>query len=743
MKNKIVIDDNSVTLDKFLKNSYSNLWESIQKEQYNLDFLDFNEFYEITHEDNVVGFIAVENFISSGIKLIVDCYILPDARGNKLLYEYLIDIMADTCVRVFYRKPTVSFIQAINSYGLTYKIGGDLLFTWVDFIVTLKDAYKNSKIKRLYKSLDEENESNFSFSRLFDLNFKCLLFKENMGLFSKDKDTFIIAEPRKYDIKKYSSRRKLKKVTVRYLDEIKQQMANNAADAFKYFRNLDIKLSEHFTVDNMIGSDAELKDDVVSILKDNDLTLEDGFKIRQSIADAVESGDILNISIKDRFSFLIEKNEFIGKTVDDGEESFYKCPFCGEYKSAVLYSCIHCGHDFGEEVIGQSMVDEFDLTEEELSDIDGYFEKKNMTLSNTDFLIQFNDFNRKLNDILGGNIKEFLQGIDKLDYKIIDELTANEMDADKFDWHFKDDCDVDNYLLRKIEENNYDFKEVFDAQSRIFLYESVKFTKDNIITWKSDFIHDNNHIHMDALTQALDKGFIQKFTGDEFTTYLEGYSKQELEEELEYFGIEPKTSKKEIIGQIAEQGDILFDVTDEGLKYLNSNPLLKFFADNMEEYLFFEFEMFYNENKDDYTIEEIANRFVNENFKKSIKSGNLDDYLKYLEYYFKINFNNKNYDEAVYYLIQRVIYEVNKWYLAENHHNFDFAISIKTGKYFQDMSKVDKIENLKEIMDKAFNEFKFPHMKDNKILIDGFCLGLISGIPFMVFNELLLSDGMD
>ena len=744
MNGKIINNDDSVTLDKFLQNSYEKLWKSIQKEDYNLDFLNFNEFHEIIHENEVVGFIAMENLKQSFVKIIVECYILPDARGNKLVYESLIDIMSNTCFKVISKKPTLSFIQALISYGWAYKINSNLVFSWIPFDLRLSDAYKNSNIKRLYKNLAPENENTICFGQLFDLNNYCILFKDHNYFFSKDPNTYIISEPRKYDIKKYNCRRKLKKVTPNYLEDINFEMANNIFDALNYFMELNKSLSEQFTVDKIIGSEDKLNDDVIYALKNNNLSIEDGFKIRQAIVGTVESGEILNTSIGVRFAFLMENFDFIERTVDVGGRNSLDCPFCHEYNPNISNSCVFCGHEFGEVINPFEFVDDMNSLEDDFQvENDDFLDDDNISTRNHDFLTQFNDFNEKFNDFFGDDLEKLIESIRNEDYDGVDELLNKDKSLEKFDWYFKEDLKVDNGLLRIIEENDYNMDEVYSAQSRIYLYEYVKYVNDNIVSWKADSLQNFNHILFDAPKQALNQGLIKKIMSDKFGEYFDKYSKQDLIKELEYFDIQPENSKKEIINQLSRQGEFLYALTDDGLNYLNSNPLLEFFANNLEEFLFFEFEKFYNDNKDNYTTEEIANKFVNNTFKKSVKSGNLDDYLKYLDYYYKINFNNQNYDQSLIYLIQRVIYEVNKWHTKQKHRPFEFALSIKTGNYFQNISDLNETFDLKKIYDNAFDEFKFGHMKDNKKEIYDFIEDMVNGLHFMLINEYLIDKYSD
>lgn len=123
MISNVILNDDFINLEDFLKNNYGELWKSIVSEDYNIDFQEFDEFYEITNEDNVIGFIVFEKSDLLNVKNIVDSYILPDFRGNGFLCEYLIEIFESTHYKILSKKPTRSFIKALLKAGLAYKFG--------------------------------------------------------------------------------------------------------------------------------------------------------------------------------------------------------------------------------------------------------------------------------------------------------------------------------------------------------------------------------------------------------------------------------------------------------------------------------------------------------------------------------------------------------------------------------------------------------------------------------------------
>ena len=715
-------------LEDFLKNNYEILWDSIEDEEYTLDFQTFDEFYEIKRDDEVIGYIVFEYSNMLNVKEIVDAYILPDCRGDGLLCENLIEIIESTHYKILSKKPTRSFIQALLKSGLACKISDNQIFSWIKFDVNIGDAYKNSKLKRLYKKASPEKEKVHYFADLFDLDINCLLFNDYQHNFSKKSETLIISEPRKYDLKKYNCRKKLKNVTVNYLKATYENYSLNIDDALESFEELNDRIGEKYTVENMIGSEDKLNDSIVDLLTKSDLTIDDGFKIRESILNSLETCEISNISIKDRLTFLISNPSFIGKKVE--KENLNKCSFCGEeIRDLDIEYCNICGHLF------DVLLENFNLIEEneEMSLDELEFIENAQPIKDNEFLTEMYNMSKKVIDINNIAYDDLNYTIDEY-YEHLDELLDNIKDYD-FDWYFPEDNQFDNELLKIIDKNNYNEDEVQDAQKRIEIYEFVKHVNENITSWKMPLLIEMNHFDFDYNKYAENEGYVEKINANEFAMYFDVYPTDELKQELKHFDITPKNSRKDILNQFQEYGDYSYIITEKGLEYLKSYPLLDFFSTHLHGFIFYEFEKYYYENKDEISLEEIGKNYVTNEFKQAVKQGKLDVYLKYAFYYYSINFNKGNYDEALYYLIQRIIYEINTWYSQDNHYPFEFAISPETASYFTNFYHLDIYLDLEEIFNRAFNEFKFGHMKNNKEKIYEYCEILLSGTHVIEIND--------
>ena len=735
MKIDAIINSNSLNLNEFLKNSYENIWKSIEKEGYIIDYQDFNEFYEIKNEEaNVVGFIALEKSTSSNTKTIVDCYILPEHRGEKLLYKYLITLVSNTSYNIFSKKPNRNFMLALLSYGLAFKLTPDLVVSWIDFEISLDDVYKNSKIKRLYKKVDEEYKNISCKADLFDLNINCTLFQDSNENVSKNSNTFVISEPRKYDLKKHNSRKKLKQVTVKYIENVDFAKDDNLDELIEYFNELNMDLNKYYSVDNIIGSENELKEDFVELLNKNHLSFEDGFKIRKDIIKALDIGEIIPSSIKFRLEFLANHREYIGKVLDDYDEDM-GCPFCEDALKGAFYTCDNCGHKFESiRTPMEIMEDAFDIFDDSDESIDEILENELFSIKNFDFVKQFFDLNQKFEEFVISRFDLSLDEIIEGDIPDINHLSEDE-DFKENDWGFKEGNNLDNEILKIIEEKNYDEYEVYEAQSRISVYECVKHINENLTSWKMDIFHDLNHILFDRHEYAINNGYLKKLKDDEFRNYLNNYSLEDLQKELYYFDMQIDGSKQELIEQLFKISSSTYAVTEKGLQYLKDYPVLDFFAEYLPEFIFYEFEKYHDEYKDKLSIEEISQNFINAEFKNAFKTGKFDVYINYLYYFYKINYNNENYDEALVYLIQRVIYEINKWYMVDNLFSNQLVLSVDTALLFNQIIDLNMEFDLDELFDKAFKEFKFGHMKNHRSEIEDYVIRLLDGEHVMDINE--------
>ena len=652
-------------LEKFLATYYDEILKSTNKEKYMFDYTKFDLFYEINYNDEIVGFITLENNDSDENLMVNECYVKPEARGENLFFKTYSNIANNTEKQLFIRKPNKNLINVLLHNGLAFKMQGDVVISYVDFIVELKDTYKNSKIKHHYKKVNNEN-SCFT-TNLFDLNLSATLFFDNNHVYSRKYDVLCVCEARKYDLKKYSIRKKLKKIQPKYLDETFESISNNLTDAFDFFKNLDENFSNsNKTKNRFLNEHPEFKD---------------------------ENFDRLSIN----HDFIIN------------------CPLCGELTQKSAIYCHNCGFNLEKTIIKSRK--KYDLAP--VGDVDDfeeyYIEKSNEFAHDNQIQQDFNELMNIFDD--EEEMKDAFQSMLEATGELA--LVSRELHKEP-----SDSLKIIDYNLLGINRNNYDSNEEKKLNIEKSSYALVKYTNEHPTPWKFDYylksIDDN------AFDRIIEKEYITKVMPDKYSELFENYSVEELIRESESYH-DPDTTKEDMIEYFKEWSDYSWIVSRKGLEYLKMNPFLDFFTNNLMEFNIYEFKLFADKFNDTLSLEEIGDKYVNAKLTKALSNDDLDLYLDYVDYYFNLNLSKKEYDVALIYLIQRILYEINIWHLKEYHFAFDEALSIRTDYLLFKITKLSIDFDLESIYDEAYNSLKIEEIKfkydDNydhiKRLMDG------------------------
>ena len=330
-------------LDVLLKNEYPEISKAIKKEGYNLEFQNYDIFEEIYFENQVVGFVTLENIIPSHNHFwIMEAYIIPEYRGNNLFFKFLSNFVVQDNFEFYPRRPTRAFINVLLKNDYAFKLTSNFVVSYFKFMIDVgSDIYKNQKIKRFYKkpSLLKLYKAN-----LFDMDLCSVMVRDPNVNFIKYDNFFALSEPRKYDFKKHNCRKKLKRVTEKYIDDRVETWELNYEEIEDFIQRKDSEFANELLVENMIGSEDKLSDSFINMLEKSNLSVDDGFKIRKHIVDKLDSGQLNEKSYIRRAAYLLNHFEAIDKKIDDfDEESIEKCPFCGEKVRDYFKSCEVCG----------------------------------------------------------------------------------------------------------------------------------------------------------------------------------------------------------------------------------------------------------------------------------------------------------------------------------------------------------------------------------------------------------------
>ena len=356
-------------LDELLDEDYPEILEAIKKEGYNLDFKDFDVFYGIPFENQIVGFISFGRFSIAENQLgINDAYIIPKYRGNNLFFDKLFDFFLWDNFEFYPRKPTKAFIKVLLKNDYAFELAPNFVLSYFKFILDVEsEVYINPKIKRFYK---EPCGIPYAVN-LFDMDLCSVMFKDDKLDLIRYTNFFALSEPRKYDLKKYNCRKKLKRVSERYLDKKFKIWEGKSDEIMEFIQRKDIDFANRLSIDNTIGSEDKLVDEFIQRLEDNNLSISDGFKIRANLVNKLESGEVNEKSYMQRALYLLNHFEDIDKEIDEFDaDELDVCPFCGDNIQFFAKSCSNCGlhiMDFGFE---ERTADILNKTIEKLQDED-------------------------------------------------------------------------------------------------------------------------------------------------------------------------------------------------------------------------------------------------------------------------------------------------------------------------------------------------------------------------------------
>lgn len=346
-------------LTDFLKENYTDIFDSINDEGYVIEYDSFLSFKEIRFENKVVGFITFDSFhIVPSDLLINECYIIPQYRGNDLLYNELFSLIFSPNANFYLRNPNRALINVLLKNGLALKFSDNLLISYIKFVVMIDTVYKNPKIKQFYKKTDDEVPYR---ADVYDMDLCSVLFLDPMLEYVKYSDVFALTLPRKNDLKKYKLRKKLKRVNESYLDKCYDAQQENQDEILEFFDEVEEFVQETLSVENVCGNSENLKQDFTDYLNENDLTEKDGFRIIDHLNNALEEGSLTAKSYRRRIRYLVENIDAIDNIADEDCDD---CPFCGKSNSNFVETCEFCGQvirseSYENELFNQ--IENFDL----------------------------------------------------------------------------------------------------------------------------------------------------------------------------------------------------------------------------------------------------------------------------------------------------------------------------------------------------------------------------------------------
>ena len=338
MKTILKSDCQFKTTSEILENDYPQILKEIQNEDYIIQYENYDAFCEIEYGNEVVGFYTLEQLEDA--TLLNEFYIIGDFRGKNITFDMILDFIAIPNTDFLIKNPNQSMIQTLLKHDLAMDIGNNIIFSAIPFIVSSNELYKNSKTKRAYRNLSEEALLSANF---YDNNLKCII-TSNEGPVIKREGTLIVIEPRRNDMKKYGLRKKLKKITLKSLDE-KMFIIYNSLDKVQEFAD---ERYEHImdlnSIDNIINENT-----IDSLSMKNNLDKRKLEQIRENIKKSISQGELNPRYTKTRLAYLIENPE---KTNCEVNLDLLpdKCPFCENEILDIYTECPICAFSFEKEI---------------------------------------------------------------------------------------------------------------------------------------------------------------------------------------------------------------------------------------------------------------------------------------------------------------------------------------------------------------------------------------------------------
>lgn len=340
----ILYEEDNVNLSEFLDENYPDISSSIKMEGYAVEYQNFHLFYELYFNDEVVGFVSIDNFHIVPTDLVInECYVMPEFRGNDIFANMLANLIVNPNFTYHLRNPNRILIEVLLKNGFAFKFADNLVASYIKFVFDLDTVYKNPKIKRFYKTPDIDIPYK---ANIFDLDLCCVVFTDPMLNFIKYSDVVALTLPRKGDLKKYKLRKKLKRITEKYLDRCYDARMDYDDDILEFLATVEDDINELVSIERTLGTEDKLNDDFRQCLIEHDLSDDDGFRIIESISNALENGELTVKSCPCRMQYLVRNIDNINGVDVDGDD---RCPFCGEQIIEFLDTCEACGEKLRDE----------------------------------------------------------------------------------------------------------------------------------------------------------------------------------------------------------------------------------------------------------------------------------------------------------------------------------------------------------------------------------------------------------
>ncbi|SDA66576.1 zinc ribbon domain-containing protein [Methanobrevibacter millerae] len=329
-------DDGFINAVKLLKKDYPYILNAIKKEDYVMEEVEGDYFKEILFEDKVVGFAVYEN-TNIGLISLVQVYILPEFRGNRLFLNEILSIYKRG-IELSILQPTRNLVDILMHYGLAKKVRDNIAVSAIVFeipsysIESNVDSYRDPMKYYLSSFYLTDICSPFIVEGILESG-ECLI---NYSMFLDWDDEL-------YDC--IETREEL--ISEKYFAGIADFFLNNQ----ELFINTVIEMKEQLPIceegfRSIVASDEGLSNYMENMVDNGVLSQKRAFEIKDQLYYEYGQGMVTDEGLLTRLYFLIDDD-----VREITEEELYEllasddviCPYCFANWDSSNRFCPNCG----------------------------------------------------------------------------------------------------------------------------------------------------------------------------------------------------------------------------------------------------------------------------------------------------------------------------------------------------------------------------------------------------------------
>ena len=333
MSQKISSNDELYLLNEYLKRNYDYIYDSMKNEGFDIRFEEFLLFSEIIFENKVVGFASYKFYDSMNLTL-MECYVLPEFRGNHLFFEEIMGMML-TSNSLSIQQPPRKIVEMLIHYRLAEKLNDNLVASGLSFDISHE---------HLLKYGNPIVEGDICSSLLYDLNLCSPLYLADIS--TQERCDIAYQKCLKQDIDDYRCDEFRNSTDLAgYFAGFKMDFLKNHKSFEKVLMEINKRLSGF---KNEFSSSSPHFSDILAELVDGGIVgTDESLQLAGQIQKELDEGIINDESISVRINYLVEGNDLSKdkeRLLENLSMPQYLCPYCYQPINLRDSFCNTCGH---------------------------------------------------------------------------------------------------------------------------------------------------------------------------------------------------------------------------------------------------------------------------------------------------------------------------------------------------------------------------------------------------------------